>query len=438
MTRHTETIEGITRDQRRRRWSAAEKAALVRKTYEPGMSVSLVARAGRRGGQPAVHLAASWIATARWWRWALERPLCRRRSWLLRGPRSPCCNACWVRKPWRARSSRKRWRSPPQKVDCALALVAGGRPMKSVCSALGVAHSNLHMRYHRPGDWQDGRSGRTPAQDGALLADLRRHIAELPSCGYRRAGALLNRERRSQGQAALNHKRIYRAMSQHQLLLPKAPKRRHSSRVHDGQVSVPMSNMRWCSDGFEIKCDSGRERHGHLRQGLLRPGDPGAASLGGKRAAGRAGARHAGGGRGAALWQRLRPCPRYVSNLEFLTDNGSAYIAHETRGIARSLGLKPVTTPVCSPQSNGMSESFVNTFKRDYMSRMDSAGCANGAGAIAWERLSTSTRSTRIRVLKMMSPREFRRRHNQSAHQANLATGQCPELRGQDQEGVLR
>lgn len=44
MTRHTETIEVITRDQRRRRWSAAEKAALVRKTYESGMSVSLVAR----------------------------------------------------------------------------------------------------------------------------------------------------------------------------------------------------------------------------------------------------------------------------------------------------------------------------------------------------------------------------------------------------------
>lgn len=44
MTRHTETIEVITRDQRRRRWSATEKAALVRRTYEPGMSVSLVAR----------------------------------------------------------------------------------------------------------------------------------------------------------------------------------------------------------------------------------------------------------------------------------------------------------------------------------------------------------------------------------------------------------
>ena len=43
-TRHSETIEVITRDQRRRRWSLGEKAALVRRTYEPGMSVSLVAR----------------------------------------------------------------------------------------------------------------------------------------------------------------------------------------------------------------------------------------------------------------------------------------------------------------------------------------------------------------------------------------------------------
>ena len=43
-TRHSETIEGVTRDQRRRRWSLGEKQALVRRTYEPGMSVSLVAR----------------------------------------------------------------------------------------------------------------------------------------------------------------------------------------------------------------------------------------------------------------------------------------------------------------------------------------------------------------------------------------------------------
>lgn len=45
MTRNNEKIEVVTvTDQRRRRWSAQEKADLVRLTYEPGMSVSLVAR----------------------------------------------------------------------------------------------------------------------------------------------------------------------------------------------------------------------------------------------------------------------------------------------------------------------------------------------------------------------------------------------------------
>lgn len=44
MARRTESVEVVMTDQRRRRWSAQEKAALVRRTYEPGMSVSLVAR----------------------------------------------------------------------------------------------------------------------------------------------------------------------------------------------------------------------------------------------------------------------------------------------------------------------------------------------------------------------------------------------------------
>ena len=45
MTRNNQTMEVVTvSEERRRRWSAQEKAALVKETYEPGMSVSLVAR----------------------------------------------------------------------------------------------------------------------------------------------------------------------------------------------------------------------------------------------------------------------------------------------------------------------------------------------------------------------------------------------------------
>lgn len=34
----------------------------------------------------------------------------------------------------------------------------------------------------------------------------------------------------------------------------------------------------------------------------------------------------------------------------------------------RDIGMEPCSTPVRSPQSNGMAEAFVKTFKRDYVS----------------------------------------------------------------------
>jgi len=44
MTGKIDRVEVITSVQRRRRWSAEEKAAIVQETWAPGMSVSLVAR----------------------------------------------------------------------------------------------------------------------------------------------------------------------------------------------------------------------------------------------------------------------------------------------------------------------------------------------------------------------------------------------------------
>lgn len=51
--------------------------------------------------------------------------------------------------------------------------------------------------------------------------------------------------------------------------------------------------------------------------------------------------------------------------IEHLSDNGSAYTARDTRLFAQALNLTPCFTPVASPQSNGMSEAFVKTLKRD-------------------------------------------------------------------------
>jgi putative transposase len=61
--------------------------------------------------------------------------------------------------------------------------------------------------------------------------------------------------------------------------------------------------------------------------------------------------------------------------IEWLSDNGSSYIAHETKRFARDVGLEPRTTPVKSPQLNGMTEAFVRTIKCDYarVSRLPNA-----------------------------------------------------------------
>jgi putative transposase len=64
--------------------------------------------------------------------------------------------------------------------------------------------------------------------------------------------------------------------------------------------------------------------------------------------------------------------------VQWLTDNGSAYTAYETRRFAVELNLEPCTTAVSSPQSNGMAERFVKTMKEDYRVHAQT-GCENSA-----------------------------------------------------------
>ncbi len=130
--------------------------------------------------------------------------------------------------------------------------------MKAVCQALGLVRSNIHRLQARPQNWVDARTRRTVlASDAMLLSEIKAQITELPTYGYRRAGALVNRQRASEGAAPVNAKRVYRVMAGNTLLLPNAPRRRQSRRLHEGKVAVAHSDTRWCSDGFEIKCDSG-------------------------------------------------------------------------------------------------------------------------------------------------------------------------------------
>src|SRR5262245_49786028 len=69
----------------------------------------------------------------------------------------------------------------------------------------------------------------------------------------------------------------------------------------------------------------------------------------------------------AAVEYRFGQVNRLPVTIEWLSDNGSCYVAGHTRSFARDIGLEPRTTPLESPQSNGMAEAFVRTIKRDYV-----------------------------------------------------------------------
>jgi len=291
--------------------------------------------------------------------------------------------------------------------------------VKTTCRVLGLARSHLHDLKSRPASWRDGRTERTPAHDAQLLVDIREQIAQLPSYGYRRACALVNRKRAAAGAPRVNPKRVYRVMAGNGLLLPKAPRRRQSSRPHEGKVAVEHSDVRWCSDGFEIKCDSGQTVTATFAkdccdrevmawrawEGKGLPGEPVREML------------------IEAVEKRFGDVEAIPVDhtLEFLSDNGGAYIADDTRSVARQLGLKPVNTPVCSPQSNGMAESFVNTFKRDYVSRMDLSDATTVMAQLpaAFEHFNEVHPHS---ALKMKSPREFRQ--HQAARQRQADTDQ--------------
>jgi len=274
--------------------------------------------------------------------------------------------------------------------------------VKQVCEVLGVARSNVTVKLGRPADWRDGRTARH-TDDTGLVAEIRHVIADLPSWGYRRVWGRLRSQRENQRAVPINAKRVYRVMRVHGLLLERRPIPPRPQRRHDGKVAVAKSNQRWCSDGFEFRCDNGeplrvtfaldccdREAMSWVATTAGYSGDDVRDVM------------------LAAVEQRFGNAMKTPTEIEWLSDNGSGYIAGKTRSFAADIGLKPLTTPVCSPQSNGMAESFVKTMKRDYVAFMPKPDAATAVSnlAIAFEHYNEKHPHS---ALKYRSPREFRR-----------------------------
>ena len=97
---------------------------------------------------------------------------------------------------------------------------------------------------------------------------------------------------------------------------------------------------------------------------------------------------------------------RATHPVEMLSDNGSPYTARDTRIFASQLGLRPCFTPVKSPESNGISEAFVNTLKRDYV-RVTPLPNAQAALDLVGGWIEDYNDNHPHSGLKMRSPREF-------------------------------
>ncbi|MGI5594592.1 IS3 family transposase, partial [Escherichia coli] len=303
-----------------------------------------------------------------------------------------------------------------KKVDSARALIARGWGVSFVSRCLRVSRAQLHVILRRADDWKDGRRSRH-TDDTDVLRRIHHVIGELPTYGYRRVWALLRRQAELDGMPAINAKRIYRIMRQNALLLERKTAVPPSKRAHTGRVAVKESNQRWCSDGFEFRCDNGEKLRvtfaldccdrealhwavttGGFNSETVQDVMPGAV-------------------------ERLFGNELPASPVEWLTDNGSCYRANETRQFARMLGLEPKNTAVRSPESNGIAESFVKTIKRDYISIMPKPDGLTAAKNLA-EAFEHYNEWHPHSALGYRSPREYLRQQASNG----LSDNRCLEI----------
>ncbi|ASS82714.1 TPA: IS3 family transposase [Klebsiella pneumoniae] len=385
----------------RKRRTAQEKIAIIQQTMEPGMNVSHVARL--HGIQPSLLF--------KWKKQYQEGSLTAVAAGEDVVPASELTAALkQVRELQRLLGKKtmeveilkeavEYGQSP--KMDSARALVAKGRGIAQVSRTMGVSRAQLSLRIKRSADWQDRRCHRrNDDADAEILSAILDIISDMPSYGYRRVWGILRKRRCAEELPPVNAKRLYRIMHEHQMLLH--DKSARPKREHKGKIAVVESDMRWCSDGFEFNCDNGEKlRVTFALDCCDREAIDWAASTGGYDSS-------------TVQDVMLRSVEKRFGDrlpdtpVQWLTDNGSAYTAHETRRFAVELNLEPCTTAVSSPQSNGMAERFVKTMKEDYIAFMPKPDVRTALQSLA-AAFNHYNENHPHSALGYHSPREYRR-----------------------------
>lgn len=267
--------------------------------------------------------------------------------------------------------------------------------MSPICKAFGIARSNLINRL------QGNVKPRGPyckASDAPVLAEIKEIVGSRMTYGYPRVTAILNRK---QSVGVINHKRVYRIMGANGLLLQKHTGRK--TLKHEGEVITLRSNLRWCSDAFEIKCWNGEKVFVAFSLDCC---DREAISFVAKRThLVSEDIQHL---MASTVEKRFGPVSCAPTRVQWLSDNGPIYVANATRCVGAELGLEVCTTPAYSPESNGMAEALVKTFKRDYVYINDVTNADVVIAQIkSW--FEDYNEFAPHSGLGMKSPREFRR-----------------------------
>lgn len=266
-----------------------------------------------------------------------------------------------------------------------------------VSRALGVSRSHLYATLVKR------RAPRISTDDETVLEALKAVVNKRTSYGYRRAVAILNRARASNGISKVNHKRAYRLMKDAGLLL-----KRHvglEKPVHEGKVQTLFSDTRWCSDGFEFRCFNGEKVYVVFS---LDTCDREVISFA-------ASTEYSTGETVrelmlASVEARFgKQAVRLPQPIQWLSDNGPQFKSYDTRAFGAELGFDVCNTPAYSPESNGMAEALVKTFKRDYV-YVNELPTAQDVIARLQDWFQDYNEYHPHKALKMLSPRQYRRK----------------------------
>ena len=237
-------------------------------------------------------------------------------------------------------------------------------------------------------------------EDKIILEEIKAILVMRPTYGYRRVTTMVNRQRISNGSFRLNRKRIQRIMQMNGLSLPQTmPKQK---REHTGQVMTLFPNLRWCTDGMEIRCFNGekvyvafamdccdREAFAYVaRTEPLCAEDIEELMV-------------------KAVEARFGETLRATREIQWLSDRGLIYRAKSVKELSQHLNLQCCYTRAYSPESNGMAEAFVKTIKRDYVYQED-CDCADTVLKLLPEWFADYNNVAPHSALGMRSPIEYK------------------------------